>query len=138
MKVKIWDPIVKNNNLSIAKSIYKQSHGIILVFDISNKESCERLNNWVTEIENNADATSEKFLIANKLNPNEAHLTKEEVIEMTKFGFIFHETSAITKPVVDKMFKSIIKSTYSAVKDLEPRKSFQLQNNKKSKSGCCD
>ena len=52
---------------------YKDAAGIILVYDVTKKETFESLGNWMREIENNWSGTKEPFyaIMGNKCDDNE-------------------------------------------------------------------
>ena len=63
-KIQIFDLAGQERFRSIVKSYYRGCHGILLVFDITNKQSFENLEYWYQEIQNVND------LLSNKYNPS--------------------------------------------------------------------
>ena len=53
VKLQIWDTADQERFKAIAKSYYKDVHGILLVYDITNLESFKNLNYWLDEIKTN-------------------------------------------------------------------------------------
>lgn len=48
VKLSIWDTAGQERYKSILSSYYKGSHGIFLIFDITNHSSLEHIQSWMT------------------------------------------------------------------------------------------
>ena len=55
IKLQIWDTAGQESCRSITRIFYKGSHAVMLVFDITTRESFNSIRNWQKEIENNAE-----------------------------------------------------------------------------------
>ena len=55
IKLQIWDTAGQESFRSITRIFYKGSHAVMLVFDITTRESFNSIRNWQKEIENNAE-----------------------------------------------------------------------------------
>ena len=66
IKLQIWDTAGEERFRTIISSYYRGAHGILLIFDLTEIESFNNLNNWLTEIEKNANKNVVKVLIGNK------------------------------------------------------------------------
>ena len=73
LKLHIWDTGGQEKFRSMASLYYKDAVAAILVYDVSNKESLESLDYWVTELKNNVDNTN--FIIS--LAGNKCDLSNE-------------------------------------------------------------
>ncbi len=47
-------------------SYYRGAHGIIVVYDVTERESFDNVKHWLEEIESNAGPQVEKLLVGNK------------------------------------------------------------------------
>ena len=65
-KLNIWDTCGDEKFRAITRQYYKDSQGILLVYDISNRSSFDMIDNWVEDIRNNAPADVIVFLVGNK------------------------------------------------------------------------
>tara|TARA_B110000285_G_C14757451_1_gene438041 strand:+ start:74 stop:409 length:336 start_codon:yes stop_codon:yes gene_type:complete len=54
IKLQIWDTAGQERYRTITSAYYKNSDGIILVFDLFKKESFDNLDNWLKEVDKNA------------------------------------------------------------------------------------
>jgi len=104
--LKIWDTAGQERFMTITKSFYKQAHGIFLVFDVTNQDSFLKLDNWIHNIEENANSEIPKFLIANKIDLTADRLIAKEMGEIyaKKHQLKYIETSAKTNTGINEMF----------------------------------
>lgn len=90
----------------MTKQFYKGAQGIILVYDITNRESFENVKNWVEQIDQNARPNISKVLVGNKcdLEENRA-ISKEEGTQLAdEFKMKFFEASAANNTGIRECF----------------------------------
>merc|ERR1712228_931779 len=66
MGLSVWDTWGQERFRTVTESYYRDSNGILMVYDISNNESFEDIKYWNEEIEKYAKRDVEKILIGNK------------------------------------------------------------------------
>ena len=66
IKMQIWDNQGQERFKTVLPSYYRGVHGILLVYDVTEKDSFNNLNFWLMEIEKNANKNVLKVLIGNK------------------------------------------------------------------------
>jgi Ras-related protein Rab-1A len=117
MKILIWDTAGQERFRSIATSTIKNSQGIVLVFDLTQKESFKNLGKWLEDINNNGGET--KILFGNKFDL----LEKVEVSEKEAKEFAFENkmnyfsTSAKENINIEEGFKEICQKAYENNKE---------------------
>lgn len=98
VKMQLWDTAGQERFRVITSSYYRGSHGIMVVYDISDRESFEHVRMWMQEIEKYAGQDEIcRLLIGNKCDlPNSKRvITREEGQELAEeLGVPFLETSA--------------------------------------------
>ena len=66
VKFQIWDTAGQERFKNITASYYRGGNGVLVVYDITDRDSFENLNSWLIEIEKNANKNVYKLLIGNK------------------------------------------------------------------------
>lgn len=117
IKMQIWDTAGQERFRTITSSYYKGAHGLILVFDLTDRQSFLDLENWIIEIEKHASDGVLKLLIGNKNDLEGARtVSYEEALNFAKInGMKYIETSAKTSKNVNEAFNLMAKLVKDAV-----------------------
>ena len=51
--MQIWDTAGQEKFRNIAKQYYKGANGVLLIYDVTNKKSFERIAYWMNELKDN-------------------------------------------------------------------------------------
>lgn len=95
IKLFFWDTAGQEKFHFISQQYFKRSDVILLVYDVTNRNSFESLERWINDIE--AYGPNDKvLLLGNKadLNYNREVTTEEGIAFAKEYGFQFFETSA--------------------------------------------
>ena len=112
VKLQIWDTAGQEKYMAINKNLFQRVQGVILMYDITKRESFERLNIWINIIK---QMTNEIpiILVGNKLD-EEKNEEKGRIVtynEGEAFAkdndFQFLEASGLNGTNVDKVFNAI-------------------------------
>ena len=149
VKLQIWDTAGQERFKNITASYYRGGNGVLVVSDITDRDSFENLNSWLIEIEKNANKNVYKLLIGNKCDLEEKRkVTFQEGKDFaTSNGMQFIETSAKADTNVKEAFElltqEIIKASITKDKSMERKeKTVHLSSggadlSTKPKGGCC-
>ncbi|KAH6784141.1 RAB GTPase-like protein C2A [Perilla frutescens var. hirtella] len=111
LKLTIWDTAGQERFGSLISSYYRGAHGIILVYDVTRRDSFTSLSKtWVKELERCCpDSDCIRILIGNKVDrENERAVTTEEGMALAKeHKCLFFECSAKTQANVKQCFKEL-------------------------------
>ena len=134
IKLIIWDTAGQERFHSIAITSVKNSQGIILVYDITNRKSFEDLNMWINDINNATDKAS-IILFGNKCDLQNRKVSKEEAEKFAKKNNIpYIETSAKLKLNINEGFSIVANDAY---KKFGFAYGLKLKKKKQNKKECC-
>jgi Ras-related protein Rab-2A len=106
IKLQVWDTAGQESFRSITRSYYRGAAGAILVYDITKRESFDRLARWLQEARENGNESMTIMLIGNKCDLE--HLRQVSTEEGASFaqenGLLFLETSSKTGHNVEEAF----------------------------------
>jgi len=110
VKLSIWDTAGQERFRTITSSYYRGAQGIILVYDVSNRESFEALPKWFTELETYVTPAVVKILVGNKLDKEYSRAVSEEEGRAfaERMGTLFVEASAKTSIGVNEAFREVV------------------------------
>ena len=71
IKLQIWDTAGKDRFRTITKNYYKGANGIILIYEVTNKQTFEKMKNWLKQIKEEANPNVIIYLAENKIDMDE-------------------------------------------------------------------
>jgi len=110
VKLNLWDTAGTEKFQSVTRSYYKNSNGIVLIFDLTSRKSFNQLKKWVNEINDYCPKESEIILVGNKSDCNNRTIEKEEAqLFAKKNNYDYIETSALNGTNVLLLFETLSK-----------------------------
>lgn len=106
VKCQIWDSAGQERFRTLTTAYYRSAHGIILVYDVNDRETFVHIENWLQEVSRYAASDVNKVLVGNKcdiLNKREVEYETARVYA-EKLGISFTEASAKDRTNIDKIF----------------------------------
>ena len=134
IKMQIWDTAGQERFKNIIASYYRGAHGILLIYDVTDKDSFRNLSNWLIEIEKNANKNVLKIVIGNKTDlENKRVISYNQGKEFADtYGLKFLETSAKKNLNVNEAFETLGRELMAASED---KKIIKQKQNKKISMG---
>ena len=134
IKMQIWDTAGQERFKNIIASYYRGAHGILLIYDVTDKDSFRNLSNWLIEIEKNASKNVLKIVIGNKTDlENKRVISYNQGKEFADtYGLKFLETSAKKNLNVNEAFETLGRELMAASED---KKIIKQKQNKKISVG---
>lgn len=111
VKFEIWDTAGQERYHSLAPMYYRGAQAAIVVYDITNKETFQKAQTWIKELQRQASPNIVIALAGNKLDlANKRAVSYEEAKAYAdECSLLFMETSAKTAANVMDIFTSIAK-----------------------------
>ena len=107
--LQIWDTSGEEKFRSITKNFYRNADGLLVVFDLTKKESFSHVQSWINEAKENNDKLK-LILIGNKLDLKDGRIVTIDVAKKfaEKNNLKYIETSAKDGTNINESFQTII------------------------------
>lgn len=108
--LQLWDTAGQEVYKGLTKLFYKNATGIIIVYDVTNRDSFEEIKNfWYNEVKLNAPDNVKIVIVGNKcdLYLREAIKEDEARTYAENIGVMFQLTSALDSSGVDELFQNL-------------------------------
>ena len=138
VQVKLWDTAGQDRFHTITQSFYKKCQGVLVVFDVGSKKSFDNIKKWMAQIQNNADANIDKYLIGNKIDTEHREVASEEASKMAKdCKMTYMETSAKINVNVTEAITGLVKTIYTRLNGGEEEVGVKLNGGIEGINKCC-
>ena len=141
VKMQIWDTSGEEKFKAIAKNFYRGAHGVLLVYDICEKNSFLDVKSWIEQIIENSDNDDiVMILCGNKCdNEKERKISKEEGENLAKsYGIPFFECSAKNNININEIFNTMGQKIYTKIGNRQSSSVKLSSNTIKKKFGKCN
>ncbi|KZT51951.1 ras-domain-containing protein [Calocera cornea HHB12733] len=110
-KLSIWDTAGQERFRTITSSYYRGAQGVILVYDVSNRESFDDLPRWINEIDTYCGPSVAKVIVGNKIDKEFSRRvpTTEGQAYADRMESMFLEASAKRGIAVDDVFQTVVR-----------------------------
>ena len=140
VKMQIWDTSGEEKFKAIAKNFYRGAHGVLLVYDICEKNSFLDVKSWIEQIIENSDNDDiVMILCGNKCdNEKERKISKDEGENLAKsYGIPFFECSAKNNININEIFNTMGQKIYTKIGNRQSSSVKLSSNTIKKKFGKC-
>ena len=154
--VQFWDTAGQERMRALANAYYRNANGIIVVFDITSKETFMNLNYWIREVRNNTEEQVKIVIIGNKTDLiDKREVSREEAKRFADGkGFYYMEVSAkmnyenkvsecvevLTREIVEGLNEeklALVQSNFDMRKNNLKNVQSSRVENKTTKPKCC-
>ena len=148
IKLQIWDTSGEEKFRTITKNFYRNADGLLVVFDLTKKESYDHIRSWINEAKENNDKLK-TILIGNKLDLKDERIVTIDVAKQfaEKNNLKYIETSAKDGTNINESFQAIIDLLFDGKSSEEILHEFTKQDSSlsvvddsmevKKKKACC-
>ncbi len=144
IKLKIWDTAGQERFRNITTQYYKGADGIVLVYDVTDDGSFEKIRDWMAQIQSNAQRDELGLvLLGNKCDIEPRVVTEEQGTKMAEeLKVSYFETSALNGQGINEAFEQLARDIMKkkGVGDDNKDGGMELNNNNKKKNNkgdCC-
>ena len=120
-RMQIWDTAGQENFRSITRSFYKNSACVIIVYDITSRETFTNVKTWIKDCMQTCSKNVFMVLVGNKVDDETSRQvsTNEGETFAKEHGMTFFESSAKTGKNVEEIFKTSAKEIAKRLKNGE-------------------
>jgi Ras-related protein Rab-35 len=145
VKLQIWDTAGQERFRTITSTYYRGTHGVIVVYDVTNADSFVNVKRWLQEIDQNCDVVN-RILVGNKNDSPEKKVVATEDAQKfgQQIGIELYETSAKENINVEEVFYAITRLVLKTKRETTKeggasRDTIRVNKstNKDKKKGCC-
>ncbi|CAD8150060.1 unnamed protein product [Paramecium pentaurelia] len=110
IKLQIWDTAGQERFRSIARTYFKNTIGAIIVYDVTNQDSYDALDDWIRDARENGKSDLDVIVVGNKIDMKDQRVIDKDHAEreMKNKDALYIETSAMTGENIDKCFQTLI------------------------------
>ena len=114
IRLDIWDTAGQERFKNITKNYLQGANGIILVYDVTNKDSFVKLKIWLNDAQMNVSTETEMIIVGNKIDLIEKRQVKFETLKEfgDKHNIDVFEVSAKTGEGVEDIFSNLTKKLF--------------------------
>ncbi|RKP28114.1 P-loop containing nucleoside triphosphate hydrolase protein, partial [Syncephalis pseudoplumigaleata] len=110
-KLTIWDTAGQERFRTLTSSYYRGAQGVILVYDVTNRDTFEELGNWLQELNlytNNGNIV--KMIVGNKVDKESDRVVSREEGQALaeQLGTLFVECSAKTRQNINTAMEQLV------------------------------
>jgi Ras-related protein Rab-1A len=144
VRIHIWDTAGQERFRTITSSYYRGAHGIMMVYDLTDRESFEHIKTWAEDIVKFASENVIWIIVGNKLDlegRRRVYFTEAKG-SADSYGVPLFEASAKTGDGVHRAFEELIRQILSKeeLSNLTRNKSLRRNSQLAEKRGgdeCC-
>ena len=115
-ELNIWDTCGEERFRSVSRQYYKDANAVLLIFDLTNRESFDGLQRWFTDIQNFSSQNIEISVLGNKSDETDKRSVNiQEINELLKGkeNCMYFEVSAKTGNNIMNVFETLVKKLNS-------------------------
>ena len=120
IKLILWDSAGQERFRSVALNALRAVRGIVVVFDVTKRETFNNVNTWLSEINDNFNNPC-LVLFGNKIDIDKSkwEVSEEEIKKFAEEkNLVYFETSALSKKGINEGFDYIVNEAYEKAKGL--------------------
>ena len=145
--MQIWDTAGEEKFMSITRQYYTNSHGALVIYDLTNKDSFIKMSKWIKDLKDNAPKNITIMIVGNKSDLTNKKVNLENELKNYKEKYEHFEVSAKTGTNVTLAFEKLAFKTIEKIREENKKGSEKVEvesvalkanmgNKKKKKCQC--
>lgn len=120
IKLQIWDTAGQERFRTITSSYYRGANGIIVVYDVTNRDSYNNIIKWLGEIDKYTRNDTITIIVGNKCDLESTRLVEYKEAEefASQFSIPYIETSAKTSSNITNVFTTMSNEIAKYIDDI--------------------
>ena len=110
IKLNIWDTAGQERFRGLTKNYFRGAHGFIFIYDITNKESFDKLKGWMKDAKEKIENDYKMIIVGNKKDCEDKRQIDFQTLK--EFGEVkqinYFEVSAKTGEGIDQIFNDFV------------------------------
>lgn len=137
-RLQIWDTAGQEQYRSLARHYLSDAAGAIVVFDLTNNSSFEKITEWIDCIKDkNIGYNTQIILVGNK-SDLESCIDQDQINKITDtYNIKYIMASAKNNINVDEIFNTLAEQIYTCYTSKSEKKVILDDENKKGEKKCC-
>ncbi|CAG9333813.1 unnamed protein product [Blepharisma stoltei] len=108
VKLQVWDTAGQERyHRTLASTFYRRAHGIVLVFDLTDRNSLDHVENWMKQIRQKADPKVAIILVGNKMDLYDQTTFPDGKTLADSYGIPFFMVSAKTGKNIAEVYNTL-------------------------------
>ncbi|XP_069763484.1 ras-related protein Rab-18-like [Narcine bancroftii] len=141
VKLAIWDTAGQERFRTLTPSYYRGAQGVILVYDVTRRDTFLKLENWLNELDTYSTKHGiVKMLVGNKIDKQNREVDRNEGLRFArKHSMLFIEASAKTCDGVTCAFEEVVEKIIQTpgLWEAENPKAVKLSDFGSNQDGAC-
>ncbi|XP_045121805.1 ras-related protein Rab-18-like [Portunus trituberculatus] len=143
VKLAIWDTAGQERFRTLTPSYYRGAQGVILVYDVTKRNTFAKLDMWLNELETYSTRTDiVKMLVGNKIDKEKVEVSREDGLKFARrHAMLFIEASAKTRDGVQCAFEELVQKIVQTPglweMDHRPQGGFSVTNQREDMDNYC-
>ena len=138
LAVQIWDSAGQEKYKSVSKQYFQKAQGILLVFDLTSRQSFNEVSSWLEMIKKETVSGLPIVLVGNKSDLSERQISEGEANEFANDKKLtYFETSASKGTNVNEAFHALVELTWKKESQRNSERGVRLNKEQQKKKTCC-
>jgi small GTP-binding protein len=125
----IWDTCGEERFMSVTKQYYNGSHGAMIMYDLTKKDTFIKMNRWIKDVKDNAPKDIVIMVVGNKSDLVMEKVDLGEELKPFKDNYLYCDVSAKAGTNVSLAFENLTLKIMENIKEKKDKGNDKIDNN---------